>query len=54
MKSKHSEFWYKLENLNDKIYIFRSIFYTRMPAYQRTFLEKKKRALEDKLRSQKE
>jgi len=33
MKSKHSEFWYKLETLNDKIYIFRSIFYSRMPAF---------------------
>jgi len=33
MKSKHSEFWYKLEILNDKIFIFRSMFYSRMPAF---------------------
>jgi hypothetical protein len=35
MKSKHSEFWYKLEILNDKIFIFRSMFYSRMPAFQK-------------------
>ena len=29
IKSKHSEFWYRLETLNDKIFIFRSIFYSK-------------------------
>lgn len=23
MKQKHSQFWYKLQNLNDKIFVFR-------------------------------
>ena len=32
-KSKHSEFWYKLQTLNDKIYIYRSVYYSKMPAY---------------------
>mmetsp|Transcript_24000 Transcript_24000/g.36870 ORF Transcript_24000/g.36870 Transcript_24000/m.36870 type:complete len:101 (+) Transcript_24000:514-816(+) len=41
MKSKHSEFWYKLQTLNDKIFIFRSIFYTKMPSYQRHYISKK-------------
>ena len=41
MKQKHSEFYYKLQTLNDKIYVFRTHFYTKMPAYQRAFLEKK-------------
>lgn len=27
MKSQHSEFFYKLQDLNDKIVIYRSIFY---------------------------
>ena len=35
LKSKHSEFWYRLQTLNDKIFVFRSVFYTKMPAYQR-------------------
>ena len=33
MKSKHTEFWYRLQTLNDKIFVFRSVFYTRMPTY---------------------
>lgn len=41
MKQKHSEFYYKLQTLNDKIYVFRTHFYTRMPAYQKAFIEKK-------------
>ena len=32
-KSRHSEFYYKLQNLNDKIYVFRSIFYNKVPSY---------------------
>lgn len=52
MKSKHSEFWYRLQTLNDKIFIYRSVFYSRMPAYQRAFLEKKRQALEVKLKEE--
>jgi hypothetical protein len=33
MKSKHSEFFYKLQTLNDKIYIYRSVFYSNVPIY---------------------
>ena len=54
MKSKHSEFWYKLEILNDKIFIFRSMFYSRMPAFQKAFLDKKRKILEARLKQQKE
>jgi hypothetical protein len=46
MRSKHSEFFYKLQTLNDKIYVFRRIFYNRMPIYDKIFLEKKKKELE--------
>jgi hypothetical protein len=42
LKSKHSEFYYRLETLNDKIFIYRSVFYSKMPAYQKQFLEKKR------------
>ena len=48
-KQRHSDFYYRLETLNDKIYIFRSIYYTNMPSFQRAFMEKKRKALEEKL-----
>lgn len=50
MKSKHSEFWYRLQTLNDKIFVYRSVFYSKMPAYQKAFIEKKQAALEIKLK----
>lgn len=49
MKSQHSAFYYRLQTLNDKIFVFRSIFYSKMPSFQRTFLQKKQRELEAKL-----
>jgi hypothetical protein len=53
MKSKHTQFWYRLQTLNDKIFVFRSVFYGRMPSYQKAFYEKKQRALEEKLKEEK-
>ena len=50
LKSKHSDFWYRLETMNDKLYVFRSIFYGAVPQYQRVFLEKKRKALEERLK----
>ena len=34
IKSRHSQFYNRLQNLNDKIYVFRDVFYTRIPTYQ--------------------
>ena len=31
MKKKHSSFFYKLETLNDKIFVFRELYYSKMP-----------------------
>ena len=39
-KNKHSKFWYKLENLNERIKIYRSEFYENTPIYEKTFNEK--------------
>ena len=50
MKQKHTGFFYKLQTLNDKIFVYRSVFYNRMPEHQRIFMEKKKAKLEEKLR----
>lgn len=54
IKSKHTSFWYRLQTLNDKIFVFRSVFYGRMPSYQKAFYLKKQRELEEKLRLEKE
>jgi hypothetical protein len=51
-KSKHSEFWYKLQTLNDKIFVYRSVYYSKMPAFQKAFIEKKQAALELKLKEE--
>ena len=39
--------------MNDKLFVFRSIFYGAVPQYQRVFLEKKQKALEEKLKKEK-
>ena len=33
MKKKHSDFYYRLRLLNDKIHIFTDIFYSKVPQY---------------------
>jgi len=33
MKKKHSDFYYRLRLLNDKIHIYTSIFYSKVPNY---------------------
>ena len=33
MKQKHSDFYYRLKVLNDKINVFTSIFYNRVPKF---------------------
>ena len=46
VKKKHTSFYYKLQSLNDKIFVFRDLFYYNMPEYQKRFLEKKRAILE--------
>ena len=53
LKSQHTGFWRRLQTLNDKIYVFRSVFYSKMPSYQRAFYEKKQKALEEQLEKEK-
>lgn len=53
IKSQHSDFFYKLQRLNDKIMVFQSIFYNRMPRFQRSFLRKKTLQLEKTIKVQK-
>jgi hypothetical protein len=54
MKKKHSDFYYRLRLLNDKIHIYTSIFYSKVPKYQQRWYEVKKKILEEKLYRQKQ
>ena len=54
LKNNKSEFYYKLSNLNEKILLFRSIYYSKVPNFHLSFLEKKKKALKEKLAKEKE
>lgn len=46
VKSKHSEFYDKLKNLNDKVGVFTSVFYTRVPKFERNYIDRKRKRLE--------
>lgn len=54
LKSKHSDFWYRLQNLNDKILVFKDIYYDKEPMFEKQFnfkreqMKQKKRAEEVK------
>ena len=37
-KAKHSEFYYRLKGLNERIYTYKGIFYDKVPAYQRSYM----------------
>lgn len=52
-KQEHSDFYYKLLNLNDKVLVFKNVFYSNMPAHQRQFYERKRREYLEKQAAQK-
>ena len=54
VKSAHSEFWYKLENMNEKLMIFKHLFYGKMPHHQQVFYEKQQALLAQKMKNKKE
>ena len=45
MKQKHSDFYNRLRLLNDKIHIFTSIFYNKVPKYQMNWYQQKQKLL---------
>ena len=45
-RSKHSGFYDKLKNVSDKVGVFTSVFYTRMPKFERQYIDRKRRRLE--------
>lgn len=54
MKKKHSKFYYSLENLIDKIVVYKQLFHSKMPENERKFLERKKAEMEKKLKEEQE
>ena len=45
-KSKHSDFYGKLKGLTDKLGVYTQVFYTKAPKFERVFLERKRKKLE--------
>ena len=44
-KNAHSEFYHALKKLNERILIFRIVFYTKKPKFETEWVEAKKRKL---------
>ena len=51
-KSKHSDFYIRLKGLNDKIGVYKKLFYDKQPRYEKMFLERKRRRLEALMRKE--
>ena len=45
------EFLQKLNILNDKIYVYKNLFYDNLPTHERNFLEQDQRRAERKLKA---
>ena len=48
-KKKHSDFYYKLRLLNEKIHVFTDVFYGKMPNYQMYWEKKREKELQEQL-----
>ena len=46
-KSKHSDFYNRLRSLNDKIGVYKKVFYTKTPNYEKVFMDRKRQRLEE-------
>jgi len=46
MSQKHSDFYYKLKDLNSKIGTYKNVFYNRIPTHERVFIARKLREAE--------
>ena len=51
-KAKHSDFYIRLKSLNDKIGVYKKIFYTKTPKYEQMFMERKRKRLESMMRKE--
>ena len=39
VRSKHSEFYYRLRGLNERIRIYKGIFYNKVPHFQKAYMK---------------
>ena len=46
-KEKHSDFYGRLNNVNSKLEVYNQVFYTKVPKFERVFMERKRKKLED-------
>ena len=53
-KAKHSEFYYRLKGLNERIFTYKQIFYDKIPSYQRTYMQKQLEKKQEKQRAERE
>ena len=53
-KAKHSEFWHRLDGMNDKLSVYKHLFYEKMPRYQKVWYEKKMKEEQEKVRKRHE
>ena len=54
LKAKHSEFYYRLKGLNERIYTYKQIFYDKIPVYQRNYMIKQVQKKQEKQKIQRE
>lgn len=49
-KKKHSDYFYRLSDLNDKIHIFTKMFYGKQPQHEMRFTQRRKEQQKEKLK----
>ena len=54
MKKKHSEFWYKLSNMSDKVYVYNQLFNHKRPLFEKAFHQRKQEQKEKERQSRKQ
>jgi hypothetical protein len=53
-KSRHSDFYNRMAAVNEKIAVYKMIFYSAAPSYEKQFLENKRKRMEAAMRKEQE
>ena len=53
-KKKYSDFYYQLDDVNEKIKVYTKLFKTNVPSYQEAWMLKKKKEQEERQKIQEE
>ena len=54
LKAKHSDFYYKLKGLNEKIATYQAIFYSRVPKFHQAYMKKQLDIKQEKQKKERE